>query len=51
VNKDNKGALPFYKAVADRSQNKYAERSTLQVARIYYFDLKDYVMRKNISTS
>ncbi|MES2372973.1 MAG: tetratricopeptide repeat protein [Bacteroidota bacterium] len=42
ANKDNKGALPYYKAVADRSQNKYAERSTLQVARIYYFDLKDY---------
>jgi tetratricopeptide (TPR) repeat protein len=41
-NKANTEALPFYKAVADRSQNKYAERSTLQTARIYYFDLKDY---------
>lgn len=41
-NKANSEALPFYKAVADRSQNKYAERSTLQTARIYYFDLKDY---------
>jgi TolA-binding protein len=41
-NKANTEALPFYKAVADRSQNKYAERSTLQAARIYYFDLKDY---------
>lgn len=42
-NKANAEALPFYKTVADRSQNKYAERSTLQAARIYYFDLKDYL--------
>lgn len=41
-NKANTEALPFYKTVADRSQNKYAERSTLQAARIYYFDLKEY---------
>lgn len=41
-NKANTEALPFYKAVADQSPNKYAERSTLQTARIYYFDLKDY---------
>jgi TolA-binding protein len=41
-NKSNADALPYYKAVADRSPNKYAERSTLQAARIYYFDLKDY---------
>ncbi len=37
-----KESLPFYKAVADQSPNSHAERSTLQVARIYYFDLKDY---------
>ncbi|MBI2282631.1 MAG: tetratricopeptide repeat protein [Bacteroidetes bacterium] len=42
VNKMNTEALPFYKAVADRGQSKYAERSALQAARIYYFDLKDY---------
>ncbi len=42
ANKANIDALPFYKVVADRSQNVYAERSTLQAARIYYFDLKDY---------
>jgi TolA-binding protein len=42
ANKANNEALPFYKAVADESPNKYAERSTLQTARIYYFDLKDY---------
>jgi TolA-binding protein len=43
ANKSLKEALPFYKAVADEAQNKFAERSTLQVARIYYFELKDYV--------
>ncbi len=42
ASKANQEALPYYKRVADRSQNKYAERSTLQTARIYYFDLKDY---------
>lgn len=35
-------ALPFYNAVAARSPNKFAERSSLQSARIYYFDLKDF---------
>ena len=40
--KDTKGALPFYTAVADKAPNKYAERSALQSARIYYFNLKDY---------
>jgi TolA-binding protein len=38
----NTQALPYYKAVADEGLSKYAERSTLQAARIYYFDLKDY---------
>ena len=40
--KENLKALDYYKSVADKSPNKYAERSCLQVARIYYFDLKDY---------
>lgn len=55
--KTNTDALPFYKAVADRAPNKYAERSSLQTARIYYFDLKDYAnaqkyfaQLKNIAT-
>ena len=43
ANKSNTDALPYYKAVADEAQNKYAERSTLQAARIYYFDMKNYV--------
>jgi tetratricopeptide (TPR) repeat protein len=41
-NKENLKALDFYLAVADKSPNKYAERSCLQTARIYFFDLKDY---------
>jgi len=40
--KDAAGALPFYMAVAALAPNKYAERSVLQSARTYYFDLKDY---------
>lgn len=42
ADKSVKEALPFYKVVADQSPNVHAERSTLQIARIYYFDLKDY---------
>ena len=41
-NKNSKAALPFYETVAARAPNKYAERSGLQVARIYYFEMKDY---------
>ncbi len=37
-------ALPFYTAVAGKAPNKYAERSALQAARIYYFDLQDYIL-------
>ncbi len=36
------GALAFYNKVANNAPNKYAERSALQAARIYYFDLKNY---------
>lgn len=42
TNKDLTGALPFYDSVAAKAPNKYAERSALQSARIYYFNLKDY---------
>lgn len=41
-NKDYNAALPFYNAVAAKAPNRFAERSALQSARIYYFDLKDY---------
>ncbi len=43
VNKNFNAALPFYNAVAAKAPNKYAERSSLQSARIYYFNLKDFV--------
>lgn len=42
LQKKNKEALGFYKAVAALSPNKYAERSALQAGRIYYFDFQDY---------
>ncbi|OYZ00272.1 MAG: hypothetical protein B7Y37_11035 [Sphingobacteriia bacterium 28-36-52] len=42
LQKKNSEALKYYKAVAALSPNKYAERSTLQAGRIYYFDLQDY---------
>jgi tetratricopeptide (TPR) repeat protein len=42
TNKDYNTALPLYNAVAAKAPNKFAERSALQSARIYYFDLKDY---------
>ena len=42
TSKDTKTALPFYTAVAAKAPNKFAERSALQSARIYFFNLKDY---------
>ena len=42
LNKDVNSAYGFYKAVAAKAPNKFAERSALQSARICYFDLKDY---------
>ncbi|MFP5040389.1 tetratricopeptide repeat protein [Parasediminibacterium sp. JCM 36343] len=42
TDKDANKALPFYNAVAAKAPNKYAERSALQSARIYYYNLKDY---------
>ncbi len=42
VQKQYNTALPFYNLVASKFPNKYAERSALQSARIYYFDIKDY---------
>lgn len=43
VNKNFNAALPYYNAVAAKAPNKYAERSSLQSARIYYFNLKDFI--------
>ncbi len=57
ASKDFNAALPFYNAVAAKAPNRYAERSTLQSARIYYFDLKSfgeaekyYTQLKSLST-
>jgi TolA-binding protein len=41
-NKENFKAVAYYLSVANKSPNKFAERSSLQAARIYFFDLKDY---------
>lgn len=35
-------AVTYYAAVAAKAPNKFAERSTLQAARLSYFELKDY---------
>lgn len=41
-NKNKLGALPYYEVLANKAPNKYAERSALQTARIYYFEKQDY---------
>ena len=41
-NKNKTAALPYYEFLANKAPNKYAERSALQTARIYYFDVKDF---------
>lgn len=43
INKDNITALKFYENLASKTPNKYGERSSLQAARIYFFDIKDIV--------
>jgi tetratricopeptide (TPR) repeat protein len=40
--KDFKNAATYYENVAAKAPNKYAERSMLAAARIYYFEFKDY---------
>jgi tetratricopeptide (TPR) repeat protein len=40
--KDWAKAVVGYAAVADRAPNKFGEKSLLQAARLYFFDLKDY---------
>lgn len=44
--KDHVNALKYYSYVADRSPNKFAERSVLQVARIYFFEQEDFTKAK-----
>ncbi len=40
--KQDKSAINYYKYVADKAPNKYAERSILILARSQYFDDKNY---------
>jgi TolA-binding protein len=40
--KDWAKAAEGYAAVADKAPNKFGEKSLLQAARLYFFDLKDY---------
>jgi TolA-binding protein len=40
--KDYPKAVVGYAAVADRVPNKFGEKSLLQAARLYFFNLKDY---------
>lgn len=40
--KDWAKAVVGYAAVGDRSPNRFAEKSLLQAARLYFFELKDY---------
>ncbi len=42
VAKKPNDALAYYGTVAAKAPNRFAERSMLQCARIYYFNLKDY---------
>ncbi|MFY8126833.1 MAG: tetratricopeptide repeat protein [Chitinophagaceae bacterium] len=56
-NKDNISALKYYETLAAKTPNKYGERSCLQAARIYYFDVKDiakaepyFIKAKQLST-
>jgi tetratricopeptide (TPR) repeat protein len=45
-NKDWTNALPGYEYVNAKGLNRYFERSTLEAARISYFELKDYATAK-----
>jgi TolA-binding protein len=48
--KDYKNAIEGYEYVANKGGNKYAERSALQAARIYYVELQDYAKAKTYFT-
>lgn len=44
--KDWQNAVLGYEAVVNKGSSKYAERAAFAVARIYYFELKDYPKSK-----
>ncbi len=45
--KDWAKAASGYEVVSDRVPNKFGEKALLQVSRLYFFDLKDYVKAEN----
>ena len=45
--KDWTNALKGYEAIIAQGSNPFAERASLDAARIYYFELKDYEKSKN----
>jgi TolA-binding protein len=48
--KDYNNALTYYGNVAAKAPNKYAEKATLQAARLSYFELKDYAKAEQYYT-
>jgi TolA-binding protein len=48
--KDWKNALSGYETVAVNAPNKYAEKAILGAARIYFFELKDYLKAETYYT-
>ena len=48
--KDWNNALKGYEAIIAQGSNPFAERASLEAARIYYFELKDYAKAKNSFT-
>lgn len=48
--KDWRNALSGYEAVAANAPNKFAEKAILGAARIYFFEIKDYVKAESYYT-
>lgn len=49
--KDNSNALPAFVWVSNKGNSKYFEKATLEAARIYYFDLKNFDEAKKYFTA
>ncbi|GAA4331765.1 tetratricopeptide repeat protein [Flaviaesturariibacter amylovorans] len=48
--KDTTGALPHFELLAERAPNKWAERSALTAARIYFFGQRNYAQAERYFT-
>lgn len=46
--KDYANAVKGYMYVAERAPNRYADKSVLQAARLYFFELKDYAVAEKL---